>query len=266
MIVARRGQSSPRVVALQILLNRRKLDGDPLGVDGVYGPKTAAAVLTFREKVLRMSGSGDVADGDVFGPLLAGAGLCVVDALDVTDPDVLGDGQVLGAQGSRLVQTGAMSNGVGQVVADVARRASGHRSVVLLRFHGHGAPGRMGVSIGTRQMWKDAGIAVDPSKERSLLDLDVVKAASAELEKLRPYFADFGSAELHGCKVGQDTKILSALASLWGVPVSASTEQQVGGDEALEFEGKVRTVFPGGGSLRGWAKSRAEALVPAGPR
>ena len=104
----------------------------------------------------------------------------------------------------------------------------------------------------------DAGIAVDPSKERSLLDLDVVKAASAELEKLRPYFADFGSAELHGCKVGQDVKILSALAGL--MLVGRLDSAQPGAGVGYEF-GAIAAVVLGGTSFSGGKGTLAGTIL-----
>ena len=90
---------------------------------------------------------------------------------------------------------------------------------------------------------------------------------AAELSVLASRFAPYGSVQLHGCKVGRGragAQLLSILARAFGVPVSAGTSsQRVTSDEELfRHEGHVRTVYPGGGTLRTWAAA-ADAAMPA---
>lgn len=135
--------------------------------------------------------------------------------------------------GGTPIVTGGMCNGVDHVVGRVLHRVADHGRIVLLRFHGHGAPGLMGISSGTgtylecrkcswggywveglrwcpkcgfpaRKMkessWKakDRSDIVPPTRKYDAVYRELVKA----LRPLRGAFGPFSSVELHGCEVG----------------------------------------------------------------
>lgn len=71
---------------------------------------------------------------------------------------------------------------------------------------------------------------------------------------MKPY----GSIELHGCRVGAGAsgrRLLSGMASVCRVPVSAGLRRQYGSSWAARFEGPTVTVCPGGMSLADWSRS-----------
>ncbi len=62
----------------------------------------------------------------------------VVDAVDITDPDVLNtEGADIKDVGGRPIFTGAMCNVISEVVQRILMRTSTDGSLVLLRFFGH---------------------------------------------------------------------------------------------------------------------------------
>ena len=89
MLNVEKGEKSARVVALQILLNRDPAIRPRLVTDGSFGAKTATAVNTFREAVMRQSGPSGVADPPMWNFLMTRAQLQVIEAVDVTDPEAL---------------------------------------------------------------------------------------------------------------------------------------------------------------------------------
>jgi hypothetical protein len=155
------------------------------------------------------------------------------------------------AGGDPIVVHG-MSNAIQYVVDRVIERAGRYGTISALRFHGHGAPGVMGVAGG---MWQD--------QSRHLSDLGNRRrlAAGAILRELLPYFKPTGRVELHGCSVGQGPdgrRLLLLLSDAFGVPVTAAVKDQYDseGPEIYLFEGPVRTAYPDGRIL----KTKRDAL------
>lgn len=260
MLIVKRNDSGPRVVALQILLNRRL--GRTLVTDGVYGQLTADAVTRFRNDVMKASGSGDVTDGSFWQELIRGAGLQVTDAVDVTDPMLL-DVVVpeLGRFG-RPIETGAMANGVIQVMTDIRAQVADKSKLLLMRFHGHGGPGVAAVSFGKRSL--DLVKGIDHEATLAVINGKTVAAVAPQLRQMAPLFANFGFVEFHACRVALGAggaALLRTLADIWNAPVSASTESQnAEGKSNFVLTGQIVTAFPGGVDLRRWAFSRSDAV------
>ncbi len=209
-------------------------------MDGIFGRNTREAVRGFqRERGLNPDG---VVGKDTWAALISGEGLKVIDSVDVTNPKDMGyeDAAIRGAGGRPIVNFG-MCNGIKDVTGKIRMRA-GVGDVVLLRFHGHGAPGEMGVTTGTGS---------EISSEFGVTFLD---SLARYLQRLWTVFAPFGSVELHGCRVGagpDGRRLVTALARAWGVPVTAAIRTQYGGGSStLRFEGPIVTAFPGGGGLK----------------
>lgn len=247
----RRGDQLPTVAAAQILINRAMRRGEQIAVDGIFGSKTQAAVRDF-QRGARLNPDGIVGE-QTWKALIGGQNLEVVDAVDVTNPRDLGvEDEAIRAAGGDPIASFGMCRGV-RVVVDRVMARGGAARVVLLRFHGHGAPGYMGLTVGTGE---------HATSEFGLSSLDVLVRF---LARMRPIFCPFGSAELHGCRVGAGIggrRLIQGLSFAWGVPVTAGLRTQYGGGfTTFRFEGPTITALPNGGNLRSWARSLPESAL-----
>jgi hypothetical protein len=252
MFIVRRGDYSPRVVLLQILLNRQ---GAGLVVDGIFGRLTDAAVASFQ-------GIGPISDArGVAGPatwreLLRRGNETVVDVVDVGDPLLATREAIeLTAAGSSPITLGLMCNGVGQMVSDVQRRVGEQQRLAVLRITGHGNFGRwMTVSVGSVAHLPRPEYREVAGEYFSYIDDAHFHKVAPLLSQLQPYFLPYGSMEHTGCSIGsrpESRHLMQRLANLWGVPVSAGIPQQAA---VLRFDGAVFTVYPGGGTLASWSR------------
>ncbi len=242
-------EHSPRVTLLQILLK----DEHKIGVDGIFGPKTLAALKAFQgSRGLFPSGN---ATPDTWNELLLGTRLAVISSVDMGDPNLEGDVQALKASGDEPIELGAMCNGLGQLVRQVEVRTAG-KSIAALRFDGHGNLGRwLTISVGdvvdmTRKEYRET-----EKEYYSYVDPKHFSTVRPILSQLSRRFAPFGFAEHHGCSLGhrpETRKMLAKLADLWGVPISVGiTVQDVGA--VTFFNGPVFTAFPLGKGLHSWS-------------
>lgn len=262
MIIVRPGEHSihsigcPRVALIQILLNRA---GDTLKVDGVYGGKTRAAVLSFQR-------SHHVAPSPVVGPhtwskFPLGDNTKVVDVVDVADP-IVGGGAVaqLRKVGGNPIQLGLMCAGVEQMVSEVRRQAGGYGKIALLRITGHGNLGRwFTVSVGDVVHSKPKDRKVLATEYHSYIDWGHVDELTPALSRLQGYFAPYGMMEHGGCSLGsraQTRNLMHYLAELWGVPVSVGVGDQF---SILHFDGQFFTAYPYYGTLETWSKQFRDA-------
>jgi hypothetical protein len=251
------------VAALQVLLNRQSSDRK-LTVDGIFGENTRKAVIGF-QKPRGLKPDGIV--GKVTWPrLITATSFKVVDAVDITDPDVFNtEGADIADVGGRPIFTGAMCNGIGQVVQRIMTRTSADGSLILLRFFGHGDSAAMGISDGKGYIQGRGGrrTYLEDESMTAITSSNFTDAAKI-LGRLRFSFGAYSSVELHGCKVARGVdgrNLLQRLSDLWGVPVSAGTQIQHGGCiSTFRFEGPVYTAFPAGHTLRSW--SRALPALP----
>ena len=241
----RKGDRLPPVAIVQILLNRHLERGSYIAVDGSYGRNTREAVIDFqRRKSLHADG---VVGRNTWTTLIRGQRLRVVDSVDVTKPGDMGyDAAAVRSAGGQPIVNFGMCNGVNAVLSEILSQAP-HGKVVLLRFHGHGAPGVMNLSAGT------------DSELSSSFGVTFLDNLARYLQRLSPIFSPLGSAELHGCRVGagrDGRRLVTALAWAWRVPVTAGVRSQYGGGHTtFRFEGPTFTAFPNGGGLQGWARS-----------
>lgn len=247
----RRGYHLPSVAAVQVLINRKMERGEHIAVDGIYGPNTESAVEDFQNRTPGLQVDGIVGE-NTWGELVSRTGLQVIDSVDVTDEALrqMEASDISGSGGRPLVNFG-QSGGL-RTALDKIRHRAGQGDVVLLRFHGHGSPGSMGTTSGR------LGSSAAPAAGFGSATIDY--AAQWLARKMGPSaFAPFGSVELHGCNVArgaQGRRLLTALAWALQVPATAGTRTQRGGGTAsFRFEGPTRTVVPGGGSIKSWARS-----------
>jgi hypothetical protein len=252
MILVRPGERGPRVALIQILLNRA---GNTLRVDGIYGPKTRAAVDAFQSGK-GITGAKGVVGPDTWQKLPRGDNTAVVDVVDVGDPGV-GGGAVreLTKAGGDPIQLGLMCGGVEQMVSDVMRQAGRCGSVALLRITGHGNLGRwMTVSVGSVAHLPAEEYKVTATEYHSYIDWGHIDELAPTLARLKGYFAPYGTMEHGGCSLGskpETRKLMHRLADLWGVPVSVGVGIQ---RSILNFDGQTFTAYPKHGTLESWTK------------
>jgi hypothetical protein len=250
MLEIRHGEHGPRVVLLQVLLNRT---GASLAVDGVYGPKTRTAVETFQKSAPPLHRSGNV-DSPTFNELFRESRLSIVDVVDVGDPMLAErEANELRAAGSQPIELGLMCNGVGQMVSDAINQAAS--PIALLRITGHGNLGRwMTVSVGAPAHLHGAAYAELEAEFHSYIDLSHFAQLRGTLARLQGRFARFGSMEHLGCSIGSrpsSRQLMGALSDLWAVPISAGIQTQ---RSVLHFDGPPYTAYPEKGSLPTWSK------------
>jgi hypothetical protein len=107
----------------------------------------------------------------------------------------------------------------------------------VLRIIGHGAPGS--------QAMGDSNMTSHP-RQLIALDRSGHLMNRAILVRLRGYFDSASWVELHGCNVGngrQGIALLTALNSLWGIPVSAGINTQFA--RTLGLDGPKITIGAG---------------------
>lgn len=252
MFEVKRGERSPRVVLLQILLNRQ---GNELVVDGDFGRRTHAALVAFQaaKSIARATG---VADPATWRELLRGADETVVDVVDIGDPMLSQrESAELRQAGSPPIQFGLMCNGIGQMVTDVIQRVGASGWLAVLRITGHGNHGRwMTVSVGAVADLKGQAYEEVAGEYYSYIDAAHFNQVAPTLAQLKPYFAPFGSMEHTGCSIGsrpESRRMMQRLADLWDVPVSAGIPTQ---RNVLHFDGAVFTAYPKSGTLAAWSR------------
>lgn len=266
------GHNGPKSVLLQILLNTYPPQAR-LVVDGAFGRRTREALIAFqRNRPIAPTGTVDDATWNALAEV---ARMRVIDIVDIDDflvaamenpnatpQQIVATGHQYGVvAGGELARAGqhdiianiGMSNGVVRVVQQVRGRASGGR-IALLRIFGHGTRGYQILTAGH-------GVTGTAEGHGSALTPRTVAYFHDQLATLRPFFLPYGSAELHGCHVGEGPRghaLVRDLAEVWNIPVTAGIRlQQVGRGQTFSFEGPTVTAYPGG-SLHAWAR-RAEA-------
>jgi len=236
----RQGDHLPSVGVLQKLLNRT---GATLIADGAFGNNTRGAVTTFQRD--RHMGADGVVGQQTWPRVVASEPLPIVDCVDVFDPSLYQlEVQDIQNAGGHPIIIGGMSNGVEQLVSEIVGRA---RNVFMLRFHGHGASGVAGMSMGQMGSGLRHRAGIGPQNLEIMLPI---------LRRLRPIFGAYGCVQFMHCSTGkgpQGRQVLQQIANHLGVPVSAGTIDQLGGGlNTFRFEGPTFTAVPGGASLAGW--------------
>jgi hypothetical protein len=245
MLIIRRGDRLPTVAVVQSYLNQN-LSGGFISVDGIFGPRTEAAVKQF-QKAQRVTPTG-IVEAALWNALV-GRRWQILDSVDRSDYDdpkhAASDHEDLMPFGQTVLEQFGMCRGGRVVINSIVQGGQAGR-VILLRFHGHGSPGTMVISSGR-------GVESAMSSRHSQ-DLD------RALQELRPLFASHGSIEFHGCRVGQASagrNLLIRVANAIGVPATAGVNTQYGGGTTtFRFEGPTVTFGPNGQTLKQWA-SRA---------
>ena len=265
MLEVKFGEKSPRVVALQILFNRyaAQTNTPRLVTDGDFGSRTKTALNLFREKVMRVSGPDGIADPAMWRFLLERAGLQVIDAIDVTDPMLLQDVVPEVSKWTDPIVMGGMSNGAKQLVTEVKARAKGERSLLMLRLHGHGSPGLIALSHGSRRVMP----GIDPFLAQSVIAEKIMPALMPLLQQLAPLMHNMGFIELHSCRVGQGAKgagFIKQFSQAMQAPVRAALSQQPA-KQVFTLVGNTFTGIPGGVTLAEWGMSRKEGVRPGPP-
>jgi hypothetical protein len=260
MLRVESGEKSARVVALQILLNRDPAIHPKLVTDGSFGAKTGVAVNKFRERVMKQSGPNGVADPPMWSFLISRAQLQVIEAVDITDPAVVTFVLPHLSPSAILIESGGMSNGVAQLVTEIKARARGQQSIMMLRFHGHGGPGLIAISAGSRH--STGGI--DGIAAQAVITPSLLPMLTPVLTQIGPLMHNFGFVELHSCRIAQGVNgmnFVRQVANTIRAPVRAGTSKQQMPNVYI-LTGQTFSGFPANVSLRSWGLSRDEAVGP----
>jgi len=249
----KRSDRLPMVAVVQTLLNSTGPPGEALVVDGAFGRLTRKRLEEFQGgHTPRLKADGVVGPRS-WSALAVGRGFQILDAVDISDPrDAAYEPVDIRLAGGNPMTTGGMCNGVREVVSRI-RSWARPGSLTLLRFHGHGSPGNMGVSV---------GVSWYPSSE---FDVGYLESVMHAVMPLRGLFAQNGSVEMHGCRIAagrSGSRLLRGMCDALGVPVSAGIRSQFsGGSATFGFEGPTKTACPGGLSLAGWSNALQPILV-----
>lgn len=257
MLDVRIGDRGPRVVLLQVLLNRK---GAGLKVDGIFG-HTQKAVMDARMRFF--NSPGPVADPDLWMSLFREQELCAVDAFDIGDARAETGATIVQSAGSHVVRTGAMCDGVPEVVKGIVSRTKPPRSLAVLRTWGHGNRGRwlsfiVGEVVKTSARDPLLGKAI-AAENRSYVDLKHFHEMAPVLAPAGDCFDSIGIYEHHGCSLGSvhaTCEMMRKLAALWDVPVTVAFGLQYipyNGPTALRFQHRTDTFYPRG-SPHAWIK------------
>jgi Domain of unknown function (DUF4347) len=164
---------------------------------------------------------------------MAGGNLAI-NALNLVDPDVKNIEIALKNKGNQIIFTyGGMSNGVGQMVADVLNVAS-LRSILVLRIWSHGSSGGQAVSVAPR---------INPKGQRAGIGITNFNDIQGDLARLAPCFTEGGRFELRGCNVAVGSTgegLLKALARLLQVDVYAQGREPADRSTGLDRPGSTR--------------------------
>lgn len=217
------------------------------GIDGQFGWNTHTKVASWQAT------KGLTADGivgrDSWTRMMRDSGLVTLDVVDGTDPSLLEHeaADISRAGGSPIILEG-MSNGVTVMVNAIMARLNQSGRLALLRIHSHGAAGLMNVTAGS----------MSGAPHMSAIGLSNIAQIGPQLQRLATCFVRHGALQLMGCNVGAGpagAAMLTQVAALVGVPVSAGVQTQYGSGKAtFRFEGPVQHGFPFGGNLPGWAR------------
>jgi hypothetical protein len=276
MITVQRGDYLPTVAAVQVLLNARRDIAIP--VDGAFGPITQNAVCDFQRMTNCSPVTGRV-NNATWNRLNQGVNFIVHDAIDIADPVLLTDLDVIRAYNNHSIVIGGMSNSVEQIINTIIR-STVRGTLILVRFDGHGRSGEQFAGFGLTSIvltaMFGASVPRNPAETNrrygvdnanslrqlftntitySIISRESLAAIREFLSRLRPYFSPYGSIEFHGCRVArgaQGRHFMYEVSDIVGVPASGGLVSQSVGT-VQSFEGATFTGCPNGLSLREWA-------------
>lgn len=238
----KQGDHLPTVGVLQKLLNRT---GTRLAVDGIFGPKTRAAVLEFqRARQLPPDG---IVGTLTWSRLAANDSLPIVDCIDIFDPALMTNAHDVIAAGGHPILIGGMSGGMTVVTQKILAMT---QKLFLLRFIGHGRPGIQAISFGVGGERGADGKNHGFGDQRAAFYYGNVQ--TVRFLGLQRAFGPYASVQLQGCRVALGVKgrnFVTELAAALEVPVTASPHRQ---RSDFGFDGATFTALPRGGSLRDW--------------
>ena len=242
------GDRLPAVAVAQKLLNSRVPTA--LRIDGKFDGRTKEAVRKFQNQH-RLPQDGVIGEKTWKTLSQRTKNLRIIDCVDIFDTDdSLVEPPAIRYAGGKPIVVGGMSNGVEDVVNEIIK-VGGKGGVFMLRFHGHGQPGKAGIAIGKSKY-----------KSYNLLESSNGKYLFPLLTKLSKIFGPCGCIQLMHCDVGRKDigrNLLKNISGVVGVPVTAGIYTQYGGGHwTFKFEGPTRTAFPSGLNFKSWSQTRLD--------
>lgn len=241
----KQGDTLPSVVTSQLLLRRHR-PNSVIKSDGIYGFRTANAVMAYQTPH-QCKRDGFIGP-ETWGSFEKVSALQTIDVVDGTDNSLitLEATDIRSAGGDPIVLFG-QSNGLNTAMRAILQRGQAG-NVMLLRIHGHGNQGLQNITGGE----------INGAPHMAGISLSNYAQAEPDLLMIKKVFVKFASVQLLGCDVGggKGETLVQKLAKTWGVPVTAGRHTQFGGGNAtFRFEGATVTGFPGGETLKSWGQA-----------
>ncbi len=241
-IYLNRGSQLPAVAIAQKLLNAH---GARLHIDGIFGRDMREAVVDWQTQ-RHLPPHGEI-DQVTWQSLSSGFYLPIFDCLDVVDPYLRESSaaDIARAAGDYVTVQEGRNGVVGAVNAILGCAPV---NLFMLRFHGHGAPGWIGISVGRLRQ----GI-----EWTSVINYHNVVNMLPVLSRLRARMGPYTCVQFMGCSTGRGPnghQLLDQLARNWGVPVSGALGgQYAGGFRTFRYETRTYTAMPHGMAIEAWA-------------
>ena len=248
MLLVKKGDHGPRVVMVQGLL---RATGNPVVIDGSFGPMTEAAVIRYKATLPGATPGGQI-DLETWRVIERTTGyriINVVDAEDAAQRQRVMSG--LTRAGAEAIIMYGMSNAVTQAIGEVIDRAGGSGTLAMIRFYSHGGPGAQGVAMG------HDGSMLPHLAGISLQHFEMMRA---QFQRLNDVLTVWGCVDLMGCSVGSGQagrSLLHKIADSAGRPAEAGIQVQYSQDvgyTVFNFEGPIREAYPGHRSRAGWGR------------
>jgi len=153
-VILRRGDRLPTVAYVQHRLTTSGLLTAPVAIDGHFGENTERSVREF-QRAHGMTPTGSI-DTNTWDALCYGDDRDVVESIDASDWVECTAGHGVLAEDREHLMRGVdpivsimygQNMGMEEAIRRIVRRARPGRAL-LIRFHGHGSPGHMGVAHG----------------------------------------------------------------------------------------------------------------------
>lgn len=257
MIFVQQGDVGPRVIMIQGIL---RAAGHSISIDGIFGPRTEAAVIQYKSTLTGASAGGAI-DLQTWRAIEASTRWRIINVVDAEDPAqrqrVMSG---LTRAGAEVILMHGMCNAVTQAIDEVIGRASASGAYAMVRFYSHGGPGGQGIAQG------HDGSMLD---HLSGISAQHFPAMRAQFQRLNDVLAPFGCIDLMGCSVGAGDAgrvLLHDVADSAGRPAEAGIQTQYSddvGNMVFNFEGPVRQVYPGSQTRGGWGH-HVQAMMTGG--
>ena len=254
------GDRLPAVGILQKLIDRRLPEDTEIAITGVFNLSTQTYLGL---SIGRMTRVPYRVEESTWQQLSEGVRLDIVDCADI----IASNQEELALQHVEADLVSAIReeviDGIQYLVRNVVSSTT-NNSIFMLRIHGHGNNGFLGISVGTGSMTQRY-----QAIHQHLTDVELEQL----LSPLRPKFSRYGCVQFMHClsaSGNEGMRLLDRVSQVLGVPVTGARETQYAGttsivepgnifrssfDTTFYYEGPTYTAFPDDLTLQTWCNS-----------